>query len=78
IYYGGQGVQQDYAEARKWWEKAAAQGNAKAQYNLGVMYHEGQGVRQDKQTAKEWFSKACNNGDQQGCDNYRKLNEAGV
>ncbi len=72
-----EGIPHDYVRARQWYEKAAAQGDAEAQYNLGVMYDEGQGVRQNKRTAKEWFGKACDNGHQTGCDEYRKLNEAG-
>ena len=47
MYYNGQGVVQDYAEAEKWFRLAAAQGIANAQYNLGVLYHYGQGVVQD-------------------------------
>lgn len=38
MYDEGQGVTQDYAEGMKWYRKAAEQGFAKAQYNLGVMY----------------------------------------
>jgi TPR repeat protein len=40
-------VPQDYAEAVKWYRKAADQGNAVAQYDLGVMYDKGQGVPQN-------------------------------
>lgn len=76
-YYYGRGVRQDYVKAREWFEKAAAQGYADAQYILGVMYANGEGVRQNKTTAKEWYGKVCDNGDQDGCDAYRKLNEAG-
>ena len=47
MYYDGQGVRQDYAEAFRWFRQAAEQGNADAQYNLGSMYHIGHGVRQD-------------------------------
>ena len=57
--------------------QAAEQGNAKAQYNLGVRYDNGLGVRQDIVIAKEWFGKACDNGLQLGCDAYRKLNQTG-
>jgi tetratricopeptide (TPR) repeat protein len=35
MYYFGEGVQQDYAEAEKWYRKAAEQGDASAEYNLG-------------------------------------------
>lgn len=58
-------------------EKKAFAGNAEAQFNLGVLYGEGLGVRQDASTAKNWFGTACDNGNQDGCDAYRELNEAG-
>ena len=38
MYYNGQGVAKNYAEAMKWFRKAADQGSANAQYGLGVMY----------------------------------------
>ena len=47
MFAKGQGVPQDYAEALKWFRKAADQGEATAQYDLGVLYAEGQGVSQD-------------------------------
>ena len=37
MYYNGEGVPQDYAEAVRWFRLAAEQGDADAQYNLGVM-----------------------------------------
>ena len=42
--------------------KAADQGDASAQYNLGVMYAEGQGVRKDDVEAAKWFRKAADQG----------------
>ena len=44
MYYQGQGVPQDYAEAVSWYRLAAEQGNATAQSNLGAMYDNGRGV----------------------------------
>ena len=38
MYNEGLGVSQDYAEAVKWYGKAAEQGDANAQYNLGDKY----------------------------------------
>jgi TPR repeat protein len=38
IYDYGQGVPQDDAEAAKWYERAAKQGSAKGQYQLGAIY----------------------------------------
>ena len=46
-------------------------------YNVGALYGNGHGVQQNKTTAKWYFGKACDFGDQEGCDNYRKLNEQG-
>ena len=40
----------NYAEALKWWEKAAQLGETAAQYNLGYMYHAGEGT--DKNESK--------------------------
>ena len=37
MYYHGDGVQQDYVEAMKWFKLAAAQGDADSQLNIGVM-----------------------------------------
>ena len=45
--------------------QAAAQGNAAAQFNLGVMYENGQGVRQDYVQAVQWYRKAAEQGDAQ-------------
>ena len=42
--------------------RLANQGNAQAQYNIGVMYVQGKGVRQDYQKAVEWYTKAANQG----------------
>jgi len=36
-------------------KQLANQGNASAQYNLGVMYYKGDGVPQDRSKATEWF-----------------------
>ena len=56
-YYAG-----DYAEALKWYRKAAEQGHAKAQVNLGVMYRGGIGVTQDNAEAVKWYRKSAEQG----------------
>ena len=43
MYAEGRGVPQDDTEAVKWYRRAADQGNAYAQFNLGVMYADGPG-----------------------------------
>ena len=40
-YYDGRGVARDVAEAARWFKKAAEQGHAGAQTNLGLMYETG-------------------------------------
>ena len=61
-YAEGRGVAKDDAEAVRWYRKAAAQADANAQYNLGVMYSEGIGVAKDKAIAVSWYRKAAAQG----------------
>ena len=50
-------------EAITKYRKAAEQGNASAQYNLGLMYEQGHGVAQDNKEAIAWYRKAAEQGD---------------
>ena len=43
-------------------KKRAEQGNADAQYQLGLCYEKGQGVKQSPKKAQEWYGKAAANG----------------
>ena len=52
----------DYAEALRWYRLAAAQGDARAQFNLGYMYHYGQDVTQDYVEAVKWVRLAAAQG----------------
>ena len=54
---------QDYVKARQWYEKAAAQGYAEAQYKLGQLYHFALGVPQNYAEATKWYEKAAAQGD---------------
>ena len=49
----------DYATALREWRPLAMQGNAAAQYNLGLMYSKGRGVPQDHAEAVRWYRKAA-------------------
>jgi TPR repeat protein len=62
LYANGQGVPQNYVQARQWYEKAAVQGEALAQLNLGVIYGNGKGVPEDYQLALYWFRLSANQG----------------
>ena len=46
----------DYATALRFIRPLAEQGDASAQYNLGVLYDNGLGVPQDKVRAYMWFT----------------------
>ena len=63
MHKAGLGVKQDYVEAVKWYRLAAAQGNASAQFNLGVQYGKGQGVAQDYVRAHLWLNLGAVPGD---------------
>lgn len=52
----------DYATALHEWRPLAEQGNALAQYNLGVLYRKGRGVPQDDVLARQWYAKAAAQG----------------
>jgi hypothetical protein len=52
----------DPAQALVWWRKAAAQGDAEAQYNLAIAISTGQGVAKDYTQAFHWFYKAATRG----------------
>lgn len=54
---------QDDVQAVAWWRKAAEQGDAQSQYNLGWMYENGRGVGQDSAQAVAWYRKAAEQGD---------------
>ncbi|WP_288264747.1 tetratricopeptide repeat protein [uncultured Dialister sp.] len=62
MYENGRGVEQSYEKAAKWYQKAADQGDAVAQYNLGTMYKNGLGVEQSYKKAAKWYRKAADQG----------------
>ena len=55
-------IEGDYKTALKEWQSLADQGNASAQYNLGVMYENGEGVLKDDKQAVKWYQKAADQG----------------
>jgi uncharacterized protein len=53
----------DYATALRFWHPLAEQGDADAQFHLGVMYESGQGVLRNDAEAIKWYSKAAEQDD---------------
>ncbi len=58
-YDHGRGIRQDYAEAARWYEKAAVAGDRVAQNNLGSLYQNGLGVTKDYAKALELYRKSA-------------------
>lgn len=60
IFFNGNfGFDQDYEKAKYWYEKAAENGNAYAQYQLGTMYEYGLGMNTNDLLALDWYLKAA-------------------
>ena len=59
-YENGRGVVQDFAAARKWYEKSARQGNPDAQHALATCYAYGMQVQQDYDEAIKWYARRPN------------------
>ena len=51
-----------YKQALTLWQKAAKQGNASAQYNLGWMYNNGTGVKKNYKKAVALYQEAAEQG----------------
>lgn len=71
MYYTGEAVSKNLSGkvldndpelAAGWFYRAAEQGYADAQFNLGLMYANGEGVPQDMEQAAELFKKAAEQG----------------
>lgn len=57
-YMQGFGVEQDYAKAKEWFEKAALAGDSICSVIIENMYYYGRGVEQNAEKAAEWYAKA--------------------
>jgi hypothetical protein len=62
MYARGDGVPRDYPMAAEWLRKAAEQGHAIAQFNLGEVYANGHGVPKDLTEAHAWYQVAVATG----------------
>ena len=77
LYFTGQGVDQDFAQAYTWTEAAAQQGHLAAQFNLASLLFEGQGIKRDRAAAVEWFGKAAKGGHPEAAFVLAKLYQEG-
>lgn len=61
-YTGSMDGKPDLKKARYWYEKAAAQDQPTALFNLGVMYEKGEGVEKDADKALVYYCRAADKG----------------
>src|SRR5690606_1980728 len=59
MYETGEGLEQNYDEAFRWYRMAAGQGHPSSQNNLGLMYESGQGVVASPVRAYSWLKLAA-------------------
>jgi hypothetical protein len=64
----------DYAEAARWFLKAAEQGIADAQFNFGLILEEGRGVQRDSALAAVWYGEAAEQGHAEAQSRLDKMN----
>ena len=63
IYLRGEGdTPQDLAQAVRWFQAAARQGDAESMYTLGVMYRRGYAVEANQAQAITWLQRAADAG----------------
>ena len=62
-YEMGEGVDQNYQAAVRWYNLAAGQGHVDAQNTLGVIFDQGLGVNTDDARAIKWYTRAARQGD---------------
>jgi TPR repeat protein len=62
LYAEGEGVEQNWVEAVKWYRKAAEQGHDLAQFKVGLSYQNGKGVPQSDTEAYVWLNISAENG----------------
>ena len=82
LYFCGDGVAQNFVEAKKWFEKAYMNDNGPATYFLSCMYYNGDGTDVDKNKSRWLFEKASEKCKQQEImeleDLYYKKRNANV
>ena len=67
----------DYETAYKLILQLAEQGNANAQFNLGIMYEHGQGVPQDYKEAVKWYRLSAEQGNASAQSNLGVMHNDG-
>lgn len=78
FYASGLGpIKADKKKAVYWYSKAAEQGDAEAQFYLGICYLNGFGVNKDQKQAVMWWEKAAAQGSAEARDALYEINVNG-
>ncbi len=77
LYYYGEGVAEDAAEAVKWFRLAADQDHSAAQTYMGRAYDDGIGVETDDAEAVRWYRAAAAQGQRVAQHNLARMLELG-
>ena len=77
MYLNGQGVKQNFKEAKYWLEKAVEGNNAAAKNGLGVIYYKGQGTRKDLSKAIKLWKQASEQGNKEAQNNLALMHYNG-
>ncbi|MCV0367823.1 MULTISPECIES: SEL1-like repeat protein [Filomicrobium] len=73
----GNGTDQNFEEAARWYQRSAAQGFAQAQYRLGTFYERGLGMKKDLARAQIWYQRAAETGNIKAMHNLAVLSTGG-
>ncbi len=74
---GGAGVKKELSEARRWTQRAAEAGDARAMHNLALYEFNGEGGGKDQVDAAHWFKRAADLGVIDSQYNLGRLYESG-
>lgn len=74
---GGSGIKKDLNEARRWTQRAAEAGDARAMHNLALYQFNGEGGVKDQTEAAHWFKRAADLGVIDSQYNLGRLYQAG-
>ena len=61
----------------KWYYQAARNGEAKAQFALGLIYENAKGVKKDLVEAAKWYGEAAKQGNAEAKGKLAKLKKSG-
>ncbi|WP_275788371.1 peptidoglycan-binding protein [Pararhizobium gei] len=78
IYTEGRGVKANFAEAAKWYQRAADAGVIPAEYRLASLYEKGTGVGRDLKKARALYEKAAEKGNASAMHNLAVMLAGGV